>query len=101
MLNMGTGREKVNFIIFNCFNYELNLPEFMYNEIKESVKVIFNQKKTKPHTHTPNVNIKRIRVFIGQYVKSSFPNRIKKKNFINAFSNLNTLFNIDIIFLES
>lgn len=98
MLNMGTGREKVNFIILNCFNYELYLPEFMYNEIKESVKVIFNQKeKRKPHTPTPNVNIKRIRVFIGQYVKSSFPNRIWKKNFINAFSNLNTLFNIDIL----
>lgn len=53
MLNMGTGREKVNFIILNCFNYELNLPEFMYNEIKESVKVIFNQKKNKTtHTYT-------------------------------------------------
>lgn len=52
MLNMGTGREKVNFIIFNCFNYELNLPEFMYNEIKESVKVIFNQKKKEKTTHT-------------------------------------------------
>lgn len=51
MLNMGTGREKVNLIILNCFNYEWNLPEFMYNEIKKSVKVIFNPKKT-THTYT-------------------------------------------------
>lgn len=43
---MGTGREKVNLIILNCFNYEWNLPEFMYNEIKESVKVIFKEKNT-------------------------------------------------------
>lgn len=45
MFNMGIGREKVNFIILNCFNYEWNLFEFMYNEIKKSVKVIFNFKK--------------------------------------------------------
>lgn len=51
MLNMGTGRKKVNFIIFNCFNYELNLPEFVYNEIKESVKVIFNPPKNHTHIH--------------------------------------------------